>query len=547
MLLHEWKSPPGHSRVLLNPVCIRELRRLAIQGLMALPRRGIEIGGILFGGSSGSTLRIEGFEEGPCEHRYGPSYALSGSDREKLTELLDARLDNKWGVVGFYRSFTSRDPVIEQADESYIREHFPRGGFLFLMLQPVSLENCAAHVRFFRDGNLLPEGDDLGAVQFDPAAFGTVETAAEVAITSGQTLSIRTPDPMPQATSQPAGSPAERPRQRRRPIWHDTPPLTPPQPETRTREAGGEPVNKQTAGESPPPPTAESAPLLEVSTDFSPRPLAEPGSARPGLRSRSELASAARGEETPSSARAWFRPHWSAVLAAFLVMMMAGVTYYFWSLARQPRWTELHLDAQPDNGQLAITWDAASLRAVGVTRGLLVVSDGPASRTIELDGSQLRGGKYTYGPFEGKAAVRLTVYSQGIGVAGESVRVESTRSSVSAALAAEHTPTRLPSPPPAAPPRIVSHPAPLREVQPTIPAGIRSRIAAQVVIPVDVEVSEHGQVLRATAEQQSADGLHRYLAEQAQKAARRWRFRPARSSTGETVAARQTIRFVFTP
>jgi TonB family protein len=67
-----------------------------------------------------------------------------------------------------------------------------------------------------------------------------------------------------------------------------------------------------------------------------------------------------------------------------------------------------------------------------------------------------------------------------------------------------------------------------------------------VVIPVEVKVSERGRVLSAQAGDQSTDGLRRYLADQAQKAAREWQFTPARTRTGAPVPASKTIEFKFT-
>ena len=91
-------------------------------------------------------------------------------------------------------------------------------------------------------------------------------------------------------------------------------------------------------------------------------------------------------------------------------------------------------------------------------------------------------------------------------------------------------------------------PSEVHVVQPKIPDGIRARIAGPVVIPVEVEVSERGHVVKAVAEKgQSDDSVHRYLAEQAQQAAMKWRFRPARMTSGDRIAASKTLRFVFTP
>ena len=64
---------------------------------------------------------------------------------------------------------------------------------------------------------------------------------------------------------------------------------------------------------------------------------------------------------------------------------------------------------------------------------------------------------------------------------------------------------------------------------------------------INVQVNEKGRVTRATAVAAADDGLHRYLAEQAQKSAWQWRFNPARAKGGARVAANKTIHFVFTP
>jgi outer membrane biosynthesis protein TonB len=89
----------------------------------------------------------------------------------------------------------------------------------------------------------------------------------------------------------------------------------------------------------------------------------------------------------------------------------------------------------------------------------------------------------------------------------------------------------------------------VHEVQPDIPAGIRSRLATEVKIPVAVRVNERGRVLSAQVEDTSgsADGLHRYLVGQAEKAAREWQFTPARTRTGIPIPSDKTIQFVITP
>ena len=57
-----WESIFEGQRVVVVEPVVRDLRRLAIEGFLALPRRGIEVGGILFGETNSKGIRIQCFE-----------------------------------------------------------------------------------------------------------------------------------------------------------------------------------------------------------------------------------------------------------------------------------------------------------------------------------------------------------------------------------------------------------------------------------------------------------------------------------------------------
>jgi len=158
MYLQSWDAVLYGRRVSIAESVSGGLRMLAIQGFTALRRRGLEIGGLLLGTASGDELDVDGFQEVPCEHRYGPSYALSDTDREKLTELLAERRSRDKQVIGAFRSVTGREPEIEPADEALVSEHHPEGMFLLILLQPLSAENCVVGLHLFQNGKLLREG-----------------------------------------------------------------------------------------------------------------------------------------------------------------------------------------------------------------------------------------------------------------------------------------------------------------------------------------------------------------------------------------------------
>ncbi len=73
-----------------------------------MPRRGLEIGGLLLGrtepASDTVTVIIDAFEEVPSEHERGPSSLASARDAALLRERLTAQTGS---VVGWFRSHTA--------------------------------------------------------------------------------------------------------------------------------------------------------------------------------------------------------------------------------------------------------------------------------------------------------------------------------------------------------------------------------------------------------------------------------------------------------
>ncbi len=125
------------------------LARLAMEVRVAfkrVPRRGLEVGGILLGRTDQrdgiTTFWMEGFEPIDSEHRSGPSYVLSEPDLVLLREAL-----TKKGAasIGIFRSQTrSQQLLLEEADNKLFERCFADGDALFLLACPV-----AAKAAFF--------------------------------------------------------------------------------------------------------------------------------------------------------------------------------------------------------------------------------------------------------------------------------------------------------------------------------------------------------------------------------------------------------------
>lgn len=658
-------------RVLVTAGLVRDLRARAIEAFVSLPRRGVEIGGVLYGHAGADGLRMEAFVEAPCEHRYGPSYALSAADREQLTELIAQPHAEGAALIGFFRSFTSREPLIEAADEEFVRQHFPHGLFVLLMLRPLSAQNCVASFRFFRDGDLLPE-TDAQPFAFDPAAMQPevpVKAAPPVPISfpsrprlEGVTSRPGTTEPTDYSQAEPPVPVLPFPRRSR---FEDVPPSPeagaerparwshvevpapagdplapsdarsePPSsrwsrgesrisPDERVAKVtlpsaappshGERPASSEARPESPipilPSPrwsrVEDSASLEETVVrapippaahpwrDESPAPPEEMGAEPPipvlppprrsrleGLTSgpaapaepdaapvaspilppsrRSRLEAPVSPAEPEASAPnllpapAWAnaapehsrRSRWWLALAVCVFGGILGaLAHELWRLGQQPRWVELHLDARPAGDRLAVTWDGTAASLTGATRALLSVRTNEAQREIELTPQQIGAGRYDDAAARGDTSVRLILYAKGLGASGDSVHLVATPAPPPVAPA---TATVEPPAQPA-PDTATTAPRAVREVQPVVPPGIRSRIEREIAIPVEVQVTPRGVVARATAQTASLDGLTKYLAGQAEQAALQWRFTPAKSRRGVPVASAKTLNFVFTP
>src|SRR6185295_11436077 len=77
---------------------------------------------------------------------------------------------------------------------------------------------------------------------------------------------------------------------------------------------------------------------------------------------------------------------WLPLLACMLFSVVSVGIYELWRIAREPRWTDLKLDASPAAGQVHLYWDRRSPDVILASRGSLRVTDGESQKNIELSG-----------------------------------------------------------------------------------------------------------------------------------------------------------------
>ena len=146
------------------PIVIRRpamdgIHREVSEAFAAAPHRGAEAGGILLGRREEDRIVVEDFEPVPSEHRFGPSYRLSDTDRELLQETLDwfrGGAQPGLSVLGFYRSHTLAEFELCQEDEDLMRAHFAATEDLVLLVKPNLMGSSESDFCIRRCGHVAP-------------------------------------------------------------------------------------------------------------------------------------------------------------------------------------------------------------------------------------------------------------------------------------------------------------------------------------------------------------------------------------------------------
>lgn len=148
-------SVEGHAIRITCPVSVLEsIREAAWEGLQKVPRRGLEVGGVLFGTRAGDEIRIAAWRPIPCEHARGPGFELSAKDEAELRQLLeaagsDAGLEGL-ETVGWFHSHTRDGVTLTKADLDLYNRFFPAPWQIALVVRPHAYEPARAGF-FFRE------------------------------------------------------------------------------------------------------------------------------------------------------------------------------------------------------------------------------------------------------------------------------------------------------------------------------------------------------------------------------------------------------------
>ena len=135
---------------------MNRMRLAVVESFFAIPRGGVEIGGVLFGSFEPGRVIVQVFRTLGCEHAAGPSFILSEADLARLAPLLASAPEDRElaGLVpvGWFRSRTRSEISLSEADVAFFDAHFPDARQVVLVLRPEVTRPTRAGF-FFREGN----------------------------------------------------------------------------------------------------------------------------------------------------------------------------------------------------------------------------------------------------------------------------------------------------------------------------------------------------------------------------------------------------------
>ena len=338
-----WQPPDKPFTIQLAFDVIDRMNVEIMRGFGAVRKRGTEVGGVLLGRidpvGDRTYISIDDFEPVPCEYAFGPSYILSTQDLQYLRKTL-AQFDPSAGrdlyTVGYYRSQTRDGLFLDEADLKFFREYFPDPLHVALLVKPFATR--AGTAGFF----------------FEEANGSIVGTASHLEFPFRRKDLVESP-------AEPEDEPPDLRHSRSR---RAVPSVIAPHPEP-----------GQTADVA----IYETKPISEL-PNYETKPMFANYAAEP-VRSRS-------------------RTGW--VIFTLMVVVFGLVAGYQYSgtmiqtsaVSSDPYAMKLTASRVDDN--ILVQWDRQSLAVKGGWRGLLTITEGGDSKSVQMDVPQLQNGTVLY-------------------------------------------------------------------------------------------------------------------------------------------------------
>jgi hypothetical protein len=339
---------------------MEQIRERARDGLLAAPRVGVGVGGLLLGTREGGRTRIVDSIEIACCHSGGPSFKLTPEEmqqaREMMAEAGEITRKTRIAVIGWYCSKTRGDAVLNEFDQQFHDELFPQAWQIALMLRPNAAEPMRA-VFYFRDETgVVSRGVESEVEEWARPAEGDAIAVAAAEQREAGPAEIKVVEPPARAAAK---------------VIEMSPP---PRPVESTLPAANARPQETTLAD------IIGAGAVEGETPLRPRPAAAAD-----LFGVPILLS-----EPPQNTK---KQLIIGVGAAALVLIAGGAWF------TRPSWTPappVNLSSSELNGDLLIRWNADAVK--GIDHGTMYIADGSGKppETVALDHFQLGSGLLNY-------------------------------------------------------------------------------------------------------------------------------------------------------
>jgi hypothetical protein len=362
--------------VLINLELVDRMLSAIIDGFGAVPKRGVEVGGLLLG----SRVRTDGklqvtvddYVAIPCSHRFGPSYVLSDEDRA----LFEKTILESGNAIGYFRSHTREGLGLGAEDLQYCQSFFSNPDDIMLLVKPSAIKVSKGAFFYYLDGELQERTD----FEF-PFRRSELETGE---------------------------APARRPLGERRPPPSFEPPVArPPRPgETVFADpiAARDPFGGNGAGngggafeEELPPPSPRQRQFQAP-----PDPMAGPPAHLPPPPSF----------PAPGPLRknwVWFPLSFIFLLLGVLLGFQAAMSFNATKGSSQDPYA-ISLGVERRQDDLSVRWDRSNQAIRTASKGILEIQDGKYAKRVDLDSAQMQTGSVIYRFSSDTVRFKLEVY-----------------------------------------------------------------------------------------------------------------------------------------
>jgi hypothetical protein len=190
-----WQAP-GSTEIRVSSLVVGGISTEVLKGFDAIPQSGrrAEVGGILLGRSGENEIVVDDFEPVLCEHRFGPSFRLSDSDRIAWRETVQRiRQREEFAIVGWYRTDTREEFALSEDDRELLETELHQDGDVILLIKPTQSQPYEAKL-FIGDDGQSREVPQATYFAFDRRASSLLRpSSAELLVKRGPTARTETP------------------------------------------------------------------------------------------------------------------------------------------------------------------------------------------------------------------------------------------------------------------------------------------------------------------------------------------------------------------